>query len=141
MVAKAQDKGAIVLRTVGKAADARRAIDCGVDVVGAQGGESGGHVRGSAAVLALGASSAWVGTRCLDSEEVERYPDYQQRIFEASENDTGYLENLFDVYWPDAPHRVLRNSTVDAWGAAGRPPSGERSGEGELVANSLKPPV
>lgn len=97
--------------------------------------------RGLAAVLALGASTAWVGTRCLDSEEVERYPDYQQRIFEASENDTGYLENLFDVCWPDAPHRVLRNSTVDAWGAAGRPPSGERSGEGELVANSLKPPV
>lgn len=167
LVAKAKDAGAIVLHTVGNAADARRAIDCGVDVVVAQGWESGGHVRGSvatlplvpavvdavgdvpvvaaggiadgrglAAVLALGASAAWVGTRFLASEEAEIHPDYQQRLLEASEDDTVHLENLFDVGWRDAPHRVLRNSTVDAWEVAGCPPSGERPGEGEVVANS-----
>ena len=166
LVAKAKDAGAIVLHTVGNAADARRAIDCGVDVVVAQGWESGGHVRGSvatlplvpavvdavgdvpvvaaggiadgrglAAVLALGASAAWVGTRFLASEEAEIHPDYQQRLLEASEDDTVHLENLFDVGWRDAPHRVLRNSTVDAWEVAGCPPSGERPGEARTSAS------
>jgi NAD(P)H-dependent flavin oxidoreductase YrpB (nitropropane dioxygenase family) len=167
LVAKAKDAGAIVLHTVGNVADARRAIDCGVDVVVAQGWEAGGHVRGSvatlplvpavvdavgdvpvvaaggiadgrglAAILALGASAAWIGTRFLASEEVEIHPEYQHRILEASENDTVHLDNLFDVGWRDAPHRVLRNSTVDAWEAAGWPPSGKRPGEGEVLANS-----
>jgi len=31
---------------------------------------------------------------------------------------------------------VLRNSTVRNWEAAGRPPSGQRPGEGEIVARS-----
>jgi NAD(P)H-dependent flavin oxidoreductase YrpB (nitropropane dioxygenase family) len=33
-----------------------------------------------------------------------------------------------------SPHRALRNKTVEAWEAAGRPRSGERPGEGEIVA-------
>jgi nitronate monooxygenase len=41
---------------------------------------------------------------------------------------------LFDVGWPDAPHRVLRNRTYDAWEAAGRPAPGARPGEGEVLA-------
>jgi len=167
LVAKAKDAGAIVLHTVGDVASARRAVDCGVDIVVAQGWEAGGHVRGSvatlplvpavvdavgdipvvaaggiadgrglAAVLALGASAAWVGTRFLASEEVEIHPMYQQRILAASENDTVHLDNLFDVGWNNAPHRVIRNSTVEAWEEAGRPPSGERPGEGEVLASS-----
>ena len=40
---------------------------------------------------------------------------------------------LFDVGWPDATHRVLRNATTDEWERAGRPPSGQRPGEGTLV--------
>lgn len=43
---------------------------------------------------------------------------------------------LFDVGWPDAPPRTLRNSTVAAWEAAGRPGVGERPGEGETVATT-----
>ena len=35
-----------------------------------------------------------------------------------------------------APHRVLRNSTVTAWEDAGRPTSGNRPGEGEVIASS-----
>ena len=46
------------------------------------------------------------------------------------------MENLFDVRWPNAPHRTLRNQTVDAWEAAGRPPTGKRPGEGEVIATS-----
>jgi NAD(P)H-dependent flavin oxidoreductase YrpB (nitropropane dioxygenase family) len=47
-----------------------------------------------------------------------------------------YLEELFDIGWPKAPHRVLRNSTVAAWEAAGRPATGKRPGEGDVVATS-----
>jgi NAD(P)H-dependent flavin oxidoreductase YrpB (nitropropane dioxygenase family) len=110
-----------------------------VDAVGdvpviAAGGIADG--RGLAAVLALGASAAWIGTRFLASEEVEIHPDYQQRVLDASENDTTHHNDLFNVGWPDAPHRVLRNSTVDLWETEGRPPSGDRPGEGEVIARS-----
>ena len=110
-----------------------------VDAVGdtpviAAGGIADG--RGMAAALALGAAGVWVGTRFLAAEEVSIHPEYQRRVLAASENDTGYFENLFDGGWPNAPHRVLRNSTVRDWEAAGRPPAGQRPGEGVIVARS-----
>ncbi len=110
-----------------------------VDAVGtvpvvAAGGIADG--RGLAAVLALGAAGAWIGTRFLASKEAAVHPEYQQRLLAATENDTIWLENLFDVTWPDAPHRVLRNSTVANWEAAGRPLQGMRPGEGEVIATS-----
>jgi NAD(P)H-dependent flavin oxidoreductase YrpB (nitropropane dioxygenase family) len=92
--------------------------------------------RGMAAALALGASGVWIGTRFLASEEIAIHPDYQQRVLAQAETDTVYLEDLFDVGWPNAPHRVLRNSTVTAWEEAGRPTSGKRPGEGEVIASS-----
>lgn len=92
--------------------------------------------RGLAAALALGASGAWIGTRFLASQEATIHPRYRERLLQASESDTVFLDNLFDIRWPDAPHRVLRNKTVDAWEAAGRPPPGKRPGEGETIATS-----
>src|SRR3954470_21376607 len=92
--------------------------------------------RGLAAVLALGASGAWIGTRFLASEEAAIHPHYRERVLRAHVEATVYCEELFDVRWPKAPHRVLRNTTVAAWEAAGRPPSGKRPGEGEVIANS-----
>jgi NAD(P)H-dependent flavin oxidoreductase YrpB (nitropropane dioxygenase family) len=167
LVPQAKAAGAIVLHTVGSVADAKRAVECGVDVVVAQGWEAGGHVRGTvatmplvpavvdavspvpvvaaggiadgrglAAALALGAAGAWIGTRFLASHEATIHARYRERILQAGENDTVYLENLFDVRWPNAPHRTLRNQTVDTWEAAGRPPSGKRPGEGEVIATS-----
>ncbi len=44
------------------------------------------------------------------------------------------LTDLFDVGWPNAPHRVIRNRTMTDWEAAGRPPAGRRPGEGDVVA-------
>ena len=41
------------MHTVGSAAEAKRAVDCGVDIVLAQGWESGGHVRGTVATMPL----------------------------------------------------------------------------------------
>ena len=45
--------GALVLHTVSDVAEARRAVDAGVDVIVAQGWEAGGHVRGEVATMAL----------------------------------------------------------------------------------------
>ena len=102
-----------------------------VDVVGttpvvAAGGIADG--RGLAAVLALGAAGAWIGTRFLASQEATIHPRYRERLLRATEDDTVFLEELFDVGWPKAPHRVLRNKTVETWEAAGRPLSGARPG-------------
>ncbi len=158
-VEHARSAGATTLVTVGTAEEASRAVDAGADVVVAQGWEAGGHVwgtvstlalvprvvdavapvpvvaaggiadgRGLAAVRALGAAGAWVGTRFLASVEAGIHPDYQQRLLGATESDTVY-GTLFDRGWPDAPHRTLRNTTVETWERAGRPPAGERPGE------------
>jgi nitronate monooxygenase len=105
----------------------------GLPVVAAGGIADG---RGMAAALALGAAGAWIGTRFLLSPEATVHPYYQERLRNADEASTVHLDNLFDGGWPDAPHRVLRNSTVEQWERAGRPPTGNRPGEGEVVARS-----
>jgi NAD(P)H-dependent flavin oxidoreductase YrpB (nitropropane dioxygenase family) len=159
--------GAIVFVTVGTAEEGRVAAAAGADVVVAQGWEAGGHVsgtvstlalvprvidavapvpvvaaggiadgRGLAAVLALGAAGAWVGTRFLAASEADIHPDYRRRILAAGESDTFY-GTLFDRGWPAAPHRTLRNSTVEAWERAGRPASGSRPGD--ATAEALVP--
>lgn len=156
--------GAKVMHTVASAAEARRAVDLGVDIVVAQGWEAGGHVlgqvttmalvpsvvdavspvpvvaaggiadgRGLAAALALGAAGAWIGTRFLASEEARVHPKYRQSIFQARETDSFY-STLFDGGWPNAPHRVIENSTVANWRSAGSPRAGQRPAEGSIVA-------
>src|SRR5436190_629242 len=94
--------------------------------------------RGLAAALALGASGVWIGTRFLASHEAAIHPRYRERLLQANENETVFLENLFDIHWPNAPHRTLRNKTIQAWEAAGRPPTGKRPGEGEKIGTSRK---
>jgi nitronate monooxygenase len=156
--------GAKVMMSVGSVDEAKHAADAGVDVIVAQGWEAGGHVggnvanlpliprvvdevsplpvvaaggiadgRGLAAVLALGAQAGWMGTRFLAAEEANIHPHYRSRVFAAEASDT-YYSTLYDVGWPDAPGRVLRNSTIDAWEKAGRPLPGSRPGEGETIA-------
>jgi hypothetical protein len=51
--------------------------------------------------------------------------------------DTVYSE-LFDLDWPNAPHRVIRNEVVREWEAAGRPSTGQRSGEGTFIGSSSR---
>jgi nitronate monooxygenase len=165
LIGEARTAEAIVFVTVGTADEGRAAAAAGADVVVAQGWEAGGHVwgtvstlaltprvvdavapvpvvaaggvadgRGLAAVLALGAAGAWVGTRFLAAPEAAIHPDYRRRILAADEADTFY-GTLFDRGWPDAPHRTLRNSTVEAWERAGRPASGSRPGEDDEPAS------
>jgi nitronate monooxygenase len=109
-----------------------------VDAVGpvpviAAGGVADG--RGLAAVLALGADAAWVGTRFLLAQEASVHDEWRRGIQDARETSTLY-STLFDGGWPDAPHRTLRNSTVRAWEQAGRPAAPERPGENEVIAHA-----
>jgi len=94
-----------------------------------------GDGRGVAAVLALGAQAAWLGTRFLLATEMPIHEDYRRALIAAAETDPQLYANLYEVGWPDSPHRALRNSTADAWEAAGRPPLGSRPGEGDVVAH------
>ena len=80
-----------------------------------------GDARGVAAVLALGAQAAWLGTRFLLAAEMPLHEDYRRRLIAAAETDPQWYASLYDVGWPDSPHRALRNSTARAWEAAGRP--------------------
>jgi NAD(P)H-dependent flavin oxidoreductase YrpB (nitropropane dioxygenase family) len=164
LVERIHAAGATLFHTVASAADARHAVASGVDVLVAQGWEAGGHVRGEvatlpltaavldvageapvvaaggiadgrslAAVLAMGAQAGWIGTRFLASREAAIHPRYREALISAAETDTVYSD-LYDGGWPNAPTRTLRNATSDAWVAAGRPPSGQRPGEGERLA-------
>jgi nitronate monooxygenase/enoyl-[acyl-carrier protein] reductase II len=135
----------------------------GVDAIIAQGVEAGGHVksttalstlvpavveavkpvpviasggmangRGVVAALSLGAQAVSMGTRFLASEETQVVRTYKERVVQSRAEDTVYTV-LFDVGWPDAAHRVLRNKALAEWEAAGRPVSGQRPGEGSIV--------
>jgi nitronate monooxygenase len=94
-----------------------------------------GDARGVAAVLALGAQAAWLGTRFLLAEEMPIHEDYRRRLIAAAETDPQLYPNLYEVGWPDSPHRALRNSTAKAWEAAGRPPLAQRPGQGDVIAH------
>jgi nitronate monooxygenase len=158
--------GGVVMHTVGSAAEARQRVADGVDVIVAQGAEAGGHVwgqvstmalvpavadavgpvpvvaaggiadaRGVAAALALGASGVWMGTRFVATLESTAHPDYKQAVLAATEVDTVYTR-VFSGGWPDAPHRVLRNSTVARGEPAARS-GGTAAGSGaaEVIAH------
>lgn len=97
----------------------------------AAGGISDG--RGLAAVLALGAQAALVGTRFLASREANSHQAYRAKVLAATAADTVYSK-LFDGGWPGAPGRVVRTDLVAAWEAAGQPEPGGRQGEGQIIA-------
>src|SRR6201996_4635241 len=94
-----------------------------------------GDARGVAAVLALGAQAAWLGTRFLLAEEMPIHEDYRRRLMAAAETEAGWSPDLYDVGWPDSPHRALRNSTAKAWQDAGCPPDSQRPGNGDVIAH------
>lgn len=160
-VDRAHAVGTKVVVQAGSVEEARAAAAAGVDAVMIQGVEAGGHVRsttslsillpavvdavaplpviaaggiadgrGVAAALSLGAHAVSLGTRFLCSDESRAA--YKDRVVAAGAEDT-YYTTLFDVEWPDAAHRVLRNKIVRDWEAAGRPASGQRPGEGEIA--------
>ena len=164
-IARAKAGGLVVLVSVGSTDEARIAADAGADVIVAQGWEAGGHVwgqvstmalipavvdavdipvvaaggiadgRGMAAAVMLGASGVWIGTRLLASSEATIHDIYRTLILQASETDTLWAHDLYDVGWPDAPHRALSNSTSRAWVDAGSSTPGNRPNEKEQIGH------
>ena len=164
LLAAARDAGRWTLVQVGSTAEAVAAAEAGADAVILQGVEAGGHVGGRTGLLALvrearrdvgvplvaaggiadvdgaraarvaGADAVAMGTRFLATPESGAHPVYVERLLAARAEDTVLLDDVFDVGWRQAPHRVLRNATVERWEAAGRPASGQRPGEGEPIA-------
>src|ERR1700728_1555558 len=94
-----------------------------------------GDARGVGGGLALGAQAAWVGTRFLLAQEMPIHEEYRSRLINATETDAQWYPDLYDVGWPDSPHRALRNSTAEMWEAAGRPPLERRPGFGDVIAH------
>jgi NAD(P)H-dependent flavin oxidoreductase YrpB (nitropropane dioxygenase family) len=162
-IEEAHRRGTKVFIQVGSVEEAKAAADAGVDAIIAQGVEAGGHVksitslstivpaiveavqpipviaaggiangRGVVAALSLGAQAVSMGTRFLCSEETQVIHAYKERVVKSKAEDTVYTL-LFDVGWPDAAHRVLRNRALNEWEAAGRPAPGKRPGEGSIV--------
>ena len=162
--------GCRVFAQVGSRAAGEVAAAAGVDALIAQGIEAGGHVESTtalpvlvaalrratplpviaaggiadaataAAARAAGAAAVAAGTRFVASEESTAFAVYKQALVDAGAGDT-VLTGVFDVGWPDAAHRVLRNSTYRAWEAAGSPPPGERPGEGDVLGTYRGDPI
>ncbi|MBO9449517.1 nitronate monooxygenase [Tropicibacter sp. R16_0] len=161
----AKAAGLKVLYSVGTSAEAKEAEAAGADAIVAQGWEAGGHVwgrvstlalipavvdaveipviaaggiadgRAMAAAMMLGASGVWVGTRFLASTEATIHDTYRQRILDAREDQTEWYHELYDISWPDAPHRALKNATSKGWHEAGAPKPGQRPNEGQVIGH------
>lgn len=162
-VAEAHRRGTKVFLQAGSVEEAQAAARAGVEAIIAQGVEAGGHVksttalstivpvmveavkpvpviaaggmangRGVVAALSLGAQAVSMGTRFLASVETGVVQAYKERVVQSRAEDTVYTL-LFDVGWPDAAHRVIRNKVIAEWEAAGYPASGQRPGEGSIV--------
>jgi nitronate monooxygenase len=148
-VAKAHDAGIPTITQVYDGLGARRAVDSGVDILVARGSEGGGHgevklatlplldavldavpvpvlagggvasPRSLAAVLAAGASGAWVGTRLAACPEALTGDGSRRALIAARATDTA-VTRAFDVArgmpWPAKfPSRVLANDFVARW--------------------------
>jgi nitronate monooxygenase/enoyl-[acyl-carrier protein] reductase II len=94
-----------------------------------------GDGPGLARALSLGAHGVSLGTRFVASVEANAHPEYKRRIVASDATDTVYTTDLYDIGWPEAPHRTLRNRAFDEWVAAGRPRSGNRPGEGTSIGH------
>ena len=163
-ISQLKKENILVCQTIGNSAEAIEYEQKGVDFLLAQGWEAGGHVwgtvatsvlipsivdkvkipvvatggiadgRGILAALSMGAAGVCMGTRFLMSKEANVNPIYQELINNASENDTIYVQKLFNIGWDNAAHRVIKNSTTEAWEKAGRPDMENRPNENEIIA-------
>jgi len=142
VVRRLRDAGVRVVHQVGSLDDARAAEAAGAQALIVQGREAGGHVRGErplaallpdvvratrlpvlaagglvdgadvAAVMALGAQGAVMGTAFIATHESFAHPYHQQRIVDAREGDT-LLTDIFHINWPrGARVRVLPSSVT-----------------------------
>jgi nitronate monooxygenase len=168
-VARARAAGIATVTQVYDADGARQAADAGVDILVARGSEGGGHgaarlatlplldavldavqvpvlagggvgsARGLAAVLAAGASGAWVGTRLAACPEALTGDAGRRALIAARATDTS-VTRVFDVAqrlpWPARfPSRVLDNDFVARWTGREDALAVDRSARDELAAS------
>ncbi|MEP3451584.1 MAG: nitronate monooxygenase [Parasphingorhabdus sp.] len=157
------DRNADLICTVTDDDTAKAALDAGAVTLIAQGVEAGGHVQGTMPVeellartvdlaegvpvvaaggfssaedlrqvVAMGASGGLFGTRFVLSKESLAHPAYQDLLIKSGPEAT-IRTTCFDIAWPDAPHRVLKNSTFRKWEKTGQKAAGDRPGEGDTV--------
>ncbi|WIM88488.1 nitronate monooxygenase [Candidatus Mycobacterium wuenschmannii] len=148
-VSRVHDAGTVAATQVYNSDEARRAQDAGVDLLVARGSEGGGHgdatigtlplldavldavtvpvlaaggiasARSLAAVLAAGASGAWLGTCLSASVEALTSDAGRDALIRARETDTESTR-VYDIVrhlpWAERfPSRVLRNDFVARW--------------------------
>ncbi len=83
--------------------------------------------------LDLGAAAVVMGSRFVATQESYAHPLYKKALVDSAAEDTVYSVCL-NRGWPNATHRMLRNSTFNMWEAAGYPQAGYRPGENDIVA-------
>jgi NAD(P)H-dependent flavin oxidoreductase YrpB (nitropropane dioxygenase family) len=140
IVALAHQHGVKVAALVGTAAQAKKQVEVGVDLIVAQGSEAGGHTgeittmvlvpdvvdavapvpvlaaggigsgRQAAAALALGADGVWTGSLWLAVKESDYHPVLIEKILKASSSDTVRAK-----LWTGKPARLLKTKWTDAW--------------------------
>jgi nitronate monooxygenase len=146
---RVREGGIVTTAQVSCVETARSAADAGIDVLVARGAEGGGHgepvvgtlpllesilemaslpvlaaggistSRGLAAVLAAGASGAWLGTAFAACPESLASDATRSALIVAKDTDTA-TTRLFDIAlgypWPTKyPERVLRNEFWERW--------------------------
>jgi nitronate monooxygenase len=167
-VQRAHDAGTAAATQVYNSAEARRAQDAGIDLLVARGSEGGGHgdatigtlplldavldvarvpvlaaggiasPRSLAAVLAAGASGAWLGTVLSACPEALTSDASRRALVAARETDTASTR-VFDIVrglpWSKRfPSRVLRNDFVERWSGHEDALAGDADAEHELAA-------
>lgn len=136
-VSRLEEAGVKVIPVIARVDHARRMEQVGVDVIVAEGTESGGRVgetttmslvpqvvdsvrvpviaaggisdgRGLVAALALGAQGIQMGTRFVCSDECIAHPSYKQKIMEAHDHSTVVTHRKVGY-----PLRALQNSLTE----------------------------
>src|SRR5580692_4484413 len=125
-VSRVHDAGIAAATQVYNGAEARRAEDAGIDLIVARGSEGGGHGDATIgtlplldAVLAAGASGAWLGT-CLSASVEALTTDAGRRALVAARETDTASTRVYDIVrhlpWAERfPSRVLRNDFVARW--------------------------
>jgi nitronate monooxygenase len=167
-VRRAHDAGIAAATQVYNSVEAQRAQDAGIDVLVARGSEGGGHgdatigtlplldavldvvsvpvlaaggiasPRSLAAVLAAGASGAWLGT-CLSACPEALTTDASRRALVAARETDTISTRVFDIVrglpWSKRfPSRVLRNDFVVRWTGYEDALADDSGAQDELVA-------